>query len=604
MKKLLLLLLLVLSISSFSHGQSSYKEYSYTEFFELIKQEQDTVFKLNNALIKYNPETDQRFTISNKNVYEARDTSYVYRNDIVIDKVIELDNVQFLATEYRVNGKTHAGGVLLDIYFKKPVQFYNTNTLTIRYCRFDSSYRLDTRNCDSDSYLTDVFDAGIDISYSNFTDFFQYMVCTEGSEQFQVLFRDNTFKSTNSKDRFFLSNSNISSFGFDKNFVDYEDIIFMGLFDTKFNIVRNNIFNSSYIQMNLGSTDIFQWFDNSYSSTVFVTRVSFSSNDIIDLEQFKKGISNYSGLMDYSLQATNKYPIHQEIKERSALVTKYLDSVRLYNEKAFREEMSHKSQFYKHFKSRYNSQIANQIYIDLKDFETQRLKIEYNLNPSFRSYFKWKVNQFLKLFSDYGTEPSKAIVVSVYVILAFALIYLFFPNTWDSHGKNRIMNRYRFFTKYMNKDAGMHEVYLEEQQQELLAAEDFKNYMQAAEKTIPKFFITTAMPIYRWSVSGTRFSAAILKQIDVMRGTWKDLPKSKQVWKSFLLIAVFVIAILYDLFIKILNALMLSINTFTTLGFGEIPIKGLPRYLAIIQGFIGWFMLTIFSVSLISQLLN
>jgi len=35
-----------------------------------------------------------------------------------------------------------------------------------------------------------------------------------------------------------------------------------------------------------------------------------------------------------------------------------------------------------------------------------------------------------------------------------------------------------------------------------------------------------------------------------------------------------------------------------------IPIKDLTRYLAIIQGFIGWFMLTIFSVSLISQLLN
>lgn len=32
------------------------------------------------------------------------------------------------------------------------------------------------------------------------------------------------------------------------------------------------------------------------------------------------------------------------------------------------------------------------------------------------------------------------------------------------------------------------------------------------------------------------------------------------------------------------------------LGFGvdEIPIKGLHRYLAIIKGFIGWFMLTIF----------
>jgi hypothetical protein len=89
-----------------------------------------------------------------------------------------------------------------------------------------------------------------------------------------------------------------------------------------------------------------------------------------------------------------------------------------------------------------------------------------------------------------------------------------------------------------------------------------------------------------------------------MKGSWSELPKSKRIWKSILLVSAFTIAVIYDIFIKVLNALMLSINTFTTLGFGEIPIKGLPRYLAIIQGFIGWFMLTIFSVSLISQLLN
>jgi hypothetical protein len=64
------------------------------------------------------------------------------------------------------------------------------------------------------------------------------------------------------------------------------------------------------------------------------------------------------------------------------------------------------------------------------------------------------------------------------------------------------------------------------------------------------------------------------------------------------------VALIYDLAVKALNALMLSVNAFTTLGFGEIPIKGVPRYLAIIEGFIGWFMLTIFSVALISQLLN
>ena len=102
-----------------------------------------------------------------------------------------------------------------------------------------------------------------------------------------------------------------------------------------------------------------------------------------------------------------------------------------------------------------------------------------------------------------------------------------------------------------------------------------------------------------------QFSVADMHfDIDILKGTWNELPTRKKWWKGLLLIGAFIVAIAYDIIIKMLNALMLSINTFTTLGFGEIPIKGLPRYLAIIQGFIGWFMLTIFSVSLISQLLN
>ncbi|HHZ65452.1 MAG TPA: hypothetical protein EYN38_09000 [Flavobacteriales bacterium] len=45
-------------------------------------------------------------------------------------------------------------------------------------------------------------------------------------------------------------------------------------------------------------------------------------------------------------------------------------------------------------------------------------------------------------------------------------------------------------------------------------------------------------------------------------------------------------------------------NTFTTLGFGEIPVKGIGRYIAILEGFLVWFLLSIFSVSLISQILQ
>jgi hypothetical protein len=95
-----------------------------------------------------------------------------------------------------------------------------------------------------------------------------------------------------------------------------------------------------------------------------------------------------------------------------------------------------------------------------------------------------------------------------------------------------------------------------------------------------------------------------LKKTDILQGTWSELNPRQKRWKNIQIGVFLIIGLIYDFSIKILNALMLSINTFTTLGFGEIPIRGLPRYLAIIQGFIGWFMLTIFSVSLISQLLN
>jgi small-conductance mechanosensitive channel len=96
----------------------------------------------------------------------------------------------------------------------------------------------------------------------------------------------------------------------------------------------------------------------------------------------------------------------------------------------------------------------------------------------------------------------------------------------------------------------------------------------------------------------------LLDKTDILKGKWVDLPKRKKLLASFFMGLWIFMLLLFDLFIKVLNALTLSLNTFTTLGFGDIPTKGLPRYLSIVQGFIGWFMLSIFSVSLISQLLN
>jgi len=54
---------------------------------------------------------------------------------------------------------------------------------------------------------------------------------------------------------------------------------------------------------------------------------------------------------------------------------------------------------------------------------------------------------------------------------------------------------------------------------------------------------------------------------------------------------------------SLMNAFTLSLNSFVTLGFGTIPTTGLARYVCILQGFLGWFLLNIFTASLINQVL-
>jgi hypothetical protein len=257
-----------------------------------------------------------------------------------------------------------------------------------------------------------------------------------------------------------------------------------------------------------------------------------------------------------------------------------------------------------HYKSKHNLFRANIFYYQKKWLETQRFKYLYKKEKSFENYFQWKLNVFLRFFSDFGTKPAKAIVIALYVILIFAFVYLLFPNSWDENNRHRIMNRMLFFTKYFKRKEGMKEVFEEEQKSHIMAYEDFKSFISESKDEIPPYFLTLSKPIYYFSVANFRVRSKVLSKADILKGKWVDLNPRRKVVTSIIMAFWLLGILLYDLFVKFFNALMLSINTFSTLGFGEIPIKGIPRYLAILQGFLGWFMLSIFSVSLISQLLN
>lgn len=61
--------------------------------------------------------------------------------------------------------------------------------------------------------------------------------------------------------------------------------------------------------------------------------------------------------------------------------------------------------------------------------------------------------------------------------------------------------------------------------------------------------------------------------------------------------------LLLGFLLSFINAMMLSVNSFVTLGFGTIPTQGLARYVCVLQGLFGWFLLSLFTVALINQVL-
>lgn len=582
--------------------EPSYKEYSYSEFFQLIENEKDSVFELRNALIRFDEQTDTHFE-QNENVLDSKSRTRDFSSNIRINKHLVLNNVQFVP---KILGQK---GLIRNITFNKSVTLNETVSAIFVDCLFQEHFVFTISNSNQKAqealrYKRNLQSIVINNEFRNGLDVNIYSQRGEDLD-FSYFFISNHVKTKSSstfKQKSLLRARFIDSYYAHDNF--FNSPIWMISDGNKSIDIAKNHFQGIGSKLSFydlkKSTDFFL-IENKFEEPIFLDMKEFKSSFTIDYDQFnQKLISSYA----YDLTMISDSTYSSQNPYSSEMISKYLNETRYIHKDAFKGEVALRGQFYKLYKDKMDSEYSNEVYVEIKELETNRTKIEHTQNPSFNTFFKWRISQFLKIFSNYGTEPERSIIFSMYVIIFFSIIYLFFPNTWDVHGKKRIIDRYTFFFTYMNNKAGMHEVYLESKKDDILEFKDFKTLLEKQGKTVPKFFTATAYPLYKWSISGTKLSASLLKRFDVMRGTWEELPKKKKVWKSFLLISVFILAICYDLIIKILNALMLSINTFTTLGFGDIPIKGFPRYLAIIQGFIGWFMLTIFSVALISQLLD
>jgi len=603
MKKILLVIAVLFSVNSFSQ-EIKLKEYSHTDFFKMIASEKDSIFKLKDAFITFTKK-DSAFAYE----FVNGQIEFTTNDTIVINKKIDLYNVHF---EHQ---KEEEGQGLPFLIFNKEVRIYNTTSLFFYNCIFRDNLEMDTSVLGNDQiiqfnkkypkYGSDIGfynctfykDVKLDIgsienrSAINFYIFYSKFISK--TKRKKVEFNTNSIQETSIDENIFKGNGYLN--------INVDNSIFTSIYGNDFGDFRIDLSKESF-----NDSQVYLVEKNIFNDSFLLHINHFSISNVYRWKQWKGKVLSSAGYdlyLKYLLEQNNELD-YEDLYKIDTVFDNYKNKYKFELDDSYKFEMQQLGQFYDFYKLQHDSDYANQVYIEFKDLETKRLAYLYNQNPSFKSFFTVKINQFLKVFSAYGTEPQRAVVFSMYVVLLFALIYLFFPNSWDTNGKKRIMNRYAFFFTYMNKKVGIHEVYLEQQKNELLEFHEFKNLVAQQGKTVPKFFTATALPLYKWAISGSKLTEAFLSKIDIMKGTWNELPTKKRWWKSLLLIGAFTITICYDVLIKILNALMLSINTFTTLGFGEIPIKGLPRYLAIIQGFIGWFMLTLFSVSLISQLLN
>lgn len=190
------------------------------------------------------------------------------------------------------------------------------------------------------------------------------------------------------------------------------------------------------------------------------------------------------------------------------------------DEDLFQRLISSYYRIYKVFKDNGQINDANQTYVEMKDVQLGQLKYKYKTYGGLENLIQWKLNQLLRFYTDYGTNPSRAIRISIFVVVIFSIFYFFFPSEWDTKSKKQLIS----------------------------------DYSTLIEKNEHGYF----KPFLR--LSG-------------------------------------------GFFVSLVNAMTLSLNSFVTLGFGSIPTSGLARYICILQGFIGWFLLSVFTASLINQVL-
>jgi len=543
---------------------------SYQELLDEMSESNDSIYTLNGATISFDPLKDQRFI-------KYRDSlARIQLDTIHVKAKILLKNIKF-----ERNSGEGLRPAFLKVKFDKELSILDTKvdgTIGFLDCLFNSTLKIHIDKESLDNRI--ILNHSVLKSYSDFR-------LTKGSIRFNNCLFDPINKQE--LDNYFFSTNHIESgiYFFNNKFLKRDSVgkvvINARLYTLRF---WDNTFETDLWFPEMSIDDI-TMIRNKFSGLINMTNVEFGSyKSELYFDQLGGNLSVHSN-EDNSVQTW-----------RPETYKSFSDSIaaeRFFN--VYRRVTDH-------FRSRGNQKDYNKMFIEMKDFETMQLQYYYEKEKSLSTWFSWKMNHFLGLFSNYGTSPIKAVLYAIRVILIFSLFFFFFHNDWDTFTKEKLMSRMRLLTNYFRSEEGIANLHEEQERSRYKSYEDFNIYMKASKDEIPRMFLWISKPLYYLSTFRISATNSFLKKAEFLDGKWLELKGPKKVFTSITVSIVLIVYLISSLLMKVLNAIMLSVNSFTTLGFGEIPTRGIGRYAAIIEGFIGWFLLTLFSVSLITQLLQ
>lgn len=517
-------------------------------------------------------ETDgDKYSLSNAII---KPDSFLFADTLVIDKIILIRHCRYDGTGLlNIN----------NVHFKKSVVFFGVEDLGIffRNCQFDALVRWDFSNTPNAVFRECKF--AYYFNFFNTSGALQFDRCQfthsvdKPDDYFEQLRVDPWNKSVN---KVTIRGTNFRSIGDTQRILFSSNINELVMEDCHF-ASQVQFFDCSINQKLQARNCLFDrtiWFNNTIFPEI-ETSFEFSQ-----LAGFKISLFNTATRKVYKAQTSFELA----------------DS----NLHLFNELTSVYSKLYNSYKARGDRTSANSCYVEMKDLETRRLKYITANGGDVNDKLNYQLNRFLKFFAEYGTNPVRSIQISIYVILLFALAYFFVYSNWDRIDRSFLVKKYQRFRAYLTSKKGFTDFYDEDHKDDISAFKEFKASMDEYKGRIPWFYHILGKPLYFSLHLTYRLKSWMYGKTELIKGEWNGLSKRKRVVSSAIIAFSVTSYLIYLFTVRAVNSIILSVNTFSTLGFGDIPVTGISRYLAILEGFLGWFLLSIFSVSLISQILQ